>query len=1367
MVNWTPYLDSLCKAYTQWWQFGTLKDVVEPKWLESQASTLPFEFGLMVETVERETQQRGKEEQKVERLSVLEGLRKYAPNHVLLVGRPGSGKSTALVRLLVAMAQQALQNPHSQIPVLVELRTYNIYYKTSVLDLVQASLKRRKLRLNLETIEDELAEGRFLLLMDGINELPDDEARRSIKEFRLDYSDVPMVFTTRDLGVGGDLGIEKKLEMQSLTQAEVEKFVRECMPGGSQQTLEQLRQRLRELGQTPFVMWMLYFIVQKTGRVPSGAGSAFREFTQLYERRSKDDAPVSEESRRWWSRLLEHLGFEMMQADKPTDFRLTISKREAEDILTKVLDSEKFDKPRDYALRWLEDLLKHHLIQVTSNDQLEFCHQLIQEYYAAEILLQMLLQKPSPLSDETLKREYLNYLKWTEPLALMLELVEDEKQALRVVELALEVDLKLGARLAGAVKAEWQEKTVGLVAGLEIPQKLKILLLGVTRSDSVVPLLETHLVSNKSSIRENVIAALGQLGSEKAISLLHSALTDKNSDIRESAVEALSQIGSDTAIFVLRLALLDTYAPVSGRAVEKLCEIGSEAAISALRSAQSNPETDSYVRGKITGRLGRFVSEDMISALTQQLTNENFFVRLEAVKKLGAIGSESTIHVLCQALNDDFSLVRAEAVSALGQIGSEAVVPALCKALTDEDGQVQLDASISLGRLKSETAVPALIQTLKHTNPNVRVQASIVLGQIVSEASLPALVQALADENSKVRSFAARALGEIGSEAAVSTLLKTLTEDVAADVRSSAAEALGEIGNLIVIPTLIQSLEDIHSNVRSSAATALGKIGSSEEIIAALNQVLVKDLDDSVRWFAVESLKHIGSEAVIPTLRQALTDKDVDVRVYAIQGLGKIGSETVIPELRQALKDTDLDVRASAADAMGVIGSKAAISDLCQVLLDEDENPWVRSCAATSLGQIGSEAAISALHEASENVNSEVRYSVLDALGAIGSPLLLPPLTQKLQQSEETYLLKVIRAIQERCKFYNYTLAQPILTIATRLMHILHLSDLHFGTLDQANLWSSQLAEDLRNELDIPQLDALILSGDIANYSTPDEYNAAEQFLNKLRQQFPLTPEQIIIVPGNHDINWKQAKKAYRLERREDYDSELREGCYIDRGDIIEIRDEQDYKNRFANFSNFYQAIKGEPYPPDYEQQGILHHLTEQNLLILGLNSAWQLDHHYKTRANIHPIALSNALDQISRDRETYQNCLKIAVWHHPIHSTGEDRITDAAFLDRLAVAGFRLFLHGHVHEAKTSNYRYDMTKDGRHLDQICAGTFGAPTKELVTGTPWQYNLLQFESDKLTVRTRCRRKENGTWEPDSIWRQGKGKGAADFYRITL
>ncbi|WP_448571241.1 hypothetical protein [Trichothermofontia sp.] len=39
--------------------------------------------------------------EKTERLPVLECIRKYAADHVLLMERPGAGKSTALLRLLV------------------------------------------------------------------------------------------------------------------------------------------------------------------------------------------------------------------------------------------------------------------------------------------------------------------------------------------------------------------------------------------------------------------------------------------------------------------------------------------------------------------------------------------------------------------------------------------------------------------------------------------------------------------------------------------------------------------------------------------------------------------------------------------------------------------------------------------------------------------------------------------------------------------------------------------------------------------------------------------------------------------------------------------------------------------------------------------------------------------------------------------------------------------------------------------------------------------------------------------------------------------------------------------------------------------
>jgi 3',5'-cyclic AMP phosphodiesterase CpdA len=475
------------------------------------------------------------------------------------------------------------------------------------------------------------------------------------------------------------------------------------------------------------------------------------------------------------------------------------------------------------------------------------------------------------------------------------------------------------------------------------------------------------------------------------------------------------------------------------------------------------------------------------------------------------------------------------------------------------------------------------------------------------------------------------------------------------------------------------------------------------------------------------------------------------------------------------LNDENVGVRHNAAEALGKISSSAAVEPLLEAL--NHESPFVSQKAAQVLEKISSPANVEALLEALNHENSLVCSDVASALVKITSSESLPHLTELLRTNINSKLLYVIAAIQERCKFYNYTLTQPspgfqpaippIQPISTSLMHILHLSDLHFGTLDQANNWSNQLAADLYNDLSIPHLDALILSGDIANHSTEEEYKAAQQFLHNLRQDFPLNPEQIILVPGNHDLNWKLAKKAYKLIDRDEYDEELKDGHYIEESaSVIRVRDEAQYKQRFAHFSQFYETIKQNPYPLDYDQQYTLDHLKEQNLLILGLNSAWQLDHHYKSRASIHMGALTNALTQIRRHPD-YKDCLKIAVWHHPLDSAYSDRITDQGFLEQLAVNDFRLFLHGHIHKAETSLFRYDMSSNGRKLDRICAGTFGAPVREWVPGYPLQYNLLKLEDNQLTVYTRRREELNGAWKPDARWLQGAGKTPLDYYEISL
>ncbi|GAB4208399.1 MAG: hypothetical protein Fur006_67210 [Coleofasciculaceae cyanobacterium] len=702
----------------------------------------------------------------------------------------------------------------------------------------------------------------------------------------------------------------------------------------------------------------------------------------------------------------------------------------------------------------------------------------------------------------------------------MLELVEDEAQAIRVVKLALEVDLRLGARLAGEVKSKWQEQTVGLVAELEVSQLLKIELLSLTKSKQAIPELVKALNDEDSDVRRSAADALGKIGSEAAIRALVAALKDENSDVRWSAVSTLGNIGSETAILELVKALQHENSDVRLNAATELLGIDNTVAVNASNMYFENREIDS------------------------------------------SLSDEEDAHL---------------------------------EATHQEINQAQLDVFWDFA--------------------------------YTSEIE--------------------------GDDAAVDSLIKALQS------------------------------QDLY-----------------------------------IRYAALAKLGTINNEKAVNTIIIALQDEISSIRIQAVYALSKNGSDTAVPQLITALNDEVSEVRSSAAYA----------------------------------------------------------------LGKIASPELLPSLFEHLKTEKETNLLYTIAAIQERCKFYNYTLTQPPSPPVPRkskpkktstqpkslsLMHILHLSDLHITTLDQTNLWSNQLAADLYNDLSIPHLDALILSGDIANYSTEEEYIAAQQFLHNLRQDFPLNPEQIILVPGNHDLNWKLAKKAYKLIDRDDYDGQLIDGHYIEESaSVIRVRDEAEYKQRFTHFSQFYEAIKQNPYPLDYDQQYTLDHLKEQNLLILGLNSAWELDHHYKSRASINTNALSNALTQIRRNPD-YRNCLKIAVWHHPLDSAHSDRITDQGFLEQLAVNGFRFFLHGHIHKAETSLFRYDMSTNGRKLDRICAGTFGAPTKELVTGTPWQYNLLKIEDNQLTVYTRRREELNGAWKPDARWLQGKGKGSADFYRITL
>ena len=310
---------------------------------------------------------------------------------------------------------------------------------------------------------------------------------------------------------------------------------------------------------------------------------------------------------------------------------------------------------------------------------------------------------------------------------------------------------------------------------------------------------------------------------------------------------------------------------------------------------------------------------------------------------------------------------------------------------------------------------------------------------------------------------------------------------------------------------------------------------------------------------------------------------------------------------------------------------------------------------------------------------------------------------------------------------------------------ILHLSDIHLGTTPQAEVYYSQLETDLLHGVERKQLDYLVLNGDMADRATVSDYEAAQLLIDRIVKRFRLKRSAIIIVPGNHDVDYSSSKPAYG---RFAFDPILAEdsgkrSIKQPEGQIL-CDDEHVYQRRFANFAHFFQAIRKKPYPLLSSEQALIWQFPNHKLLFLGLNSAVEIDHHYEKRAIIDRLALASVLQQLTGK---YDDWLKIAVWHHPVQGS---EAMNAEFIEQLTMRGFQICMHGHIHEAIEDYHKYD---DRRGVRVIGAGTFGAPVRQQTVGIPLQYNLITLNPMLCTVQVDTRKKEkpDGAWSADARW----------------
>jgi hypothetical protein len=329
---------------------------------------------------------------------------------------------------------------------------------------------------------------------------------------------------------------------------------------------------------------------------------------------------------------------------------------------------------------------------------------------------------------------------------------------------------------------------------------------------------------------------------------------------------------------------------------------------------------------------------------------------------------------------------------------------------------------------------------------------------------------------------------------------------------------------------------------------------------------------------------------------------------------------------------------------------------------------------------------------------------------------------------------------------------------------ILHISDLHRSPDDPISntvLLSSLTADHAKYRDEnpaCPSPNAIIVSGDIVQgvrLGTPnaaeqiaDQYRVATEFLDSLTKLFlDGDRSRIVIVPGNHDVDWNMARAAIGPPSDPEILQNLSRSSFSPRSplrwswsdlSVYTIVDRDAYELRLKAFRDFYDSfyasadrrLRQTPY--GYWD---LFELHDGRIAVAGFNSCANND-CFRLCGQIPDDAVAGA--HLTIDRECSGAELLMAVWHHSIEGGPDaDDYMDLGTIHRMIGGGFRLGLHGHQHRAQISS-RYVRLPEAEQMAVVSAGSLCAGPVELPTGVNRQYNVIVLNEDLSRARVHIR-----------------------------
>jgi predicted phosphodiesterase len=308
----------------------------------------------------------------------------------------------------------------------------------------------------------------------------------------------------------------------------------------------------------------------------------------------------------------------------------------------------------------------------------------------------------------------------------------------------------------------------------------------------------------------------------------------------------------------------------------------------------------------------------------------------------------------------------------------------------------------------------------------------------------------------------------------------------------------------------------------------------------------------------------------------------------------------------------------------------------------------------------------------------------------------------------------------------------------------LHISDWHQkGNEFDRKVVRDALIADIKNRAtkispDIEKIDFIVFSGDVAFNGKDEEYKkAVEFFINPILEATGVSPKNLFIVPGNHDIDhdaFKYLPEELKtpLLAKEDIAKWLEEG-----------KPREHLLEPFDGFGKFVSAYEGNTFSASkiYTTQ----EPDSKKVALLGFNSALMSGRNKNAEGKIDDYGkLAIGEEQIYERLQcakSENSDLIIAVSHHPFRWLAE---FETKYVEQRIKQDAHFILCGHQHQQKVKAIN---GTDGNYVMIPAGAAYDRRDKPYVNA--YNFVHLDFEANKGCAYLRCWNDRKSEWKEDS------------------